>query len=226
MLTSNRVMASMRAKGLYYQPMSVLYPQIMWQMVKWPFLNSACHRDKSCEKLKERSSFRLISERFSSDLPKQLFASEAEVKGDFFLPLGWLVESNKEGTKRATRYVCLLNISTDPLSLWLMFDYLIKDEKRQTIKIPDLSYVYDDDIYKPSPRFYHMTNAKDTIGDYDLLLVYKNVADWDPLGKDIGTTINSSLLENPSHSFHLGSSTQAIGVIPPKSLLDHVTQSF
>lgn len=164
-----------------------------------------------------------IHQRFSSNLPKQPFASDPEVKGDFFLPLGWLVESNVNGTKRATRYVCMLNISTKPLSLWLMFDYLIKDNKGKAINIPDLTNIYDDDIYGLPSGFCDMTSAKKSIGSKDLLLVYKDVEDWDPRGSDFGTTTDSCLFKNLS--FHLGPSTQAIGAVPPQTLLDHVTNT-
>lgn len=160
-------------------------------------------------------------QRFSSNLPKQPFASDAEVKSDFFLPLGWLVESNAKGMKRATRYVCMLNISTKPLSPWLMFDYLTKDTKGKTISIPDLTYIYDDEVYGVRPGFCDMTSAKNSIGSKDVLLVYKDVEDWNPRGGDFGSTTDNSLLQ--SLSFCLGPSTQAIGVVPPQTLLDHVT---
>ena len=42
--------------------------------------------------------------------------------GDTFLALGWLIEENKDAP-RATRYVCALNTSTKPVSMWLIYDY-------------------------------------------------------------------------------------------------------
>ena len=46
-----------------------------------------------------------------------------EMAGDIFLDLGWLVEKGKDGQDRTTRYVCALNLSTDPVSMWLIYDY-------------------------------------------------------------------------------------------------------
>lgn len=49
-------------------------------------------------------------------------------KGDLFLTLGWLVEENKENDfYQTTRYTCLINLSTTPISMWLAFDHLCKD---------------------------------------------------------------------------------------------------
>ena len=44
--------------------------------------------------------------------------------GDVFVPLGWLVERHQgSGFRRATLYVCCINLSTDPVSFWLIYDY-------------------------------------------------------------------------------------------------------
>ena len=45
-----------------------------------------------------------------------------DAAGDKFLALGWLVENNQDGA-RTTRYVCALNTSTKPVSMWLIYDY-------------------------------------------------------------------------------------------------------
>ena len=111
---------------------------------------------------------------FSSNLPKQEYDSKPKINGDFFLPLGWLVETDKNGSMFATRYVCMLNISTKPLSLWLMFDYLIKDYRKSTI-ISDLSRIYDNGEEGVWSGLY--ATAKNMIGDKDLVLVYKDVKD-------------------------------------------------
>lgn len=44
-------------------------------------------------------------------------------EGDVFLPLGWLVERNESGFHRTTRFVGALNLSTTPISFWLIFRY-------------------------------------------------------------------------------------------------------
>ena len=102
-----------------------------------------------------------------------------------------------------------------------MFEYLIKDNKGKTINIPGLSRIYDNDIYGFHPGICNITSAKELIKFEDLVLVYEDVKDWNPRGNDLETTIDVNLLK--SFSFHLGPSTQATGVVPPKSLLDHVT---
>ncbi|KAL8918616.1 MAG: hypothetical protein Q9208_007260 [Pyrenodesmia sp. 3 TL-2023] len=69
----------------------------------------------------------------------RLFSMEAKVSGAFlpciFVALGWLREKDvaipgpvSEGRTQTTYYVVLLNLSTDPVSVWLMFDYHIEDE--------------------------------------------------------------------------------------------------
>lgn len=52
---------------------------------------------------------------------------------DYFLALGWLVEQGK-----VTRYVCALNLSTNPVSFWLVYDYLQRgdDEHLHVLDIP------------------------------------------------------------------------------------------
>lgn len=48
-----------------------------------------------------------------------------------FVALGWLVEHEKEeqGTKkRTTNYVVLLNLSTQPTSVWLLYDYHMMED--------------------------------------------------------------------------------------------------
>lgn len=102
-----------------------------------------------------------------------------------------------------------------------MFDYLIKDYKGKTINIPNLDHIYDNDIYGCQSGLCNMTSVKELIKSKDLLLVCKDVEDWNPCGSDLETTIDINLLN--SFSFYLGPSTQAIAVVPPKSLLDHVT---
>ncbi|KAL8710998.1 MAG: hypothetical protein Q9225_007200, partial [Loekoesia sp. 1 TL-2023] len=60
-----------------------------------------------------------------------------------FMPLGWLreYETDKSGLptqtmkKRTTYYIVLLNLSTDPVSMWLMYDYHI-------LEYDDLGYEY------------------------------------------------------------------------------------
>lgn len=51
--------------------------------------------------------------------------------GDVFVPLGWVVERHQgSGFHRVTRYACCINLSTDPVSLWFVYDYCLPDEMR------------------------------------------------------------------------------------------------
>ncbi|KAL8975090.1 MAG: hypothetical protein Q9197_000669 [Variospora fuerteventurae] len=69
----------------------------------------------------------LYNQRFGPDKEARPwpFTYANRVSGDFFLPLGSLVEIASDGNnKRLTNYCWALNISTDPVSLWLVFDYV------------------------------------------------------------------------------------------------------
>ncbi|MDI1493382.1 MAG: hypothetical protein OHK93_005170 [Ramalina farinacea] len=46
---------------------------------------------------------------------------------DIFLALGWLVEQVGARSRQVTRYVCALNLSTNPVSFWLVYDYIHED---------------------------------------------------------------------------------------------------
>lgn len=75
-----------------------------------------------------------------------------------FVPLGWLVESGIEQGhkfKRITNYVVLLNISTDPISLWLAYDYYptVDGDLMATVQLSDSEYFNPD---------YHSRNPKPT----------------------------------------------------------------
>ncbi|KAL8828633.1 MAG: hypothetical protein Q9170_006521 [Blastenia crenularia] len=78
----------------------------------------------------------------------QLFRQDPNASdGDFFLPLGWLVESAADGCRCPTRYVCLLNISSQPMSVWLMYDYVVPDtDNDRDIELQNTVKVYDDSI--------------------------------------------------------------------------------
>ncbi|KAL8772558.1 MAG: hypothetical protein Q9209_002219 [Squamulea sp. 1 TL-2023] len=63
-----------------------------------------------------------------------------------FVALGWLVEHNKDSYDKRTRttnYVVLVNLATDPASVWLMFDYHMEN--------------YQEDLYRWTNRLgqYH-----------------------------------------------------------------------
>ena len=66
---------------------------------------------------------------------KEQWVAEAN-EGDVFVPLGWLVERNEGGFHRTTRYVCTLNISTKPISFWLVYDYGVLETLLATAVTP------------------------------------------------------------------------------------------
>ncbi|KAL8749044.1 MAG: hypothetical protein Q9184_006961, partial [Pyrenodesmia sp. 2 TL-2023] len=108
---------------------------------------------------------------FRSDLPKH--PSALDITADLFFPLGWLVEHGQNAKYCPTRYVCLLNISTQPMSLWLMYDYVNDNE----IEFENTMVVYDDSSQgEATPQ---LTKAKDLFGGKDLILLYRDVAQWD-----------------------------------------------
>ncbi|KAL8904883.1 MAG: hypothetical protein Q9207_002978 [Kuettlingeria erythrocarpa] len=45
-----------------------------------------------------------------------------------FVALGWLSEHEAGKAEKQTYYVVLLNLSTDPISVWLMYDYHLREE--------------------------------------------------------------------------------------------------
>ena len=54
----------------------------------------------------------------------ELWISPTVGDGDVFVPLGWLVERHQGSDfHRSTLYVCCINLSTDPVSVWLIYDY-------------------------------------------------------------------------------------------------------
>lgn len=69
-------------------------------------------------------------------------------KSDRFIAIGWLVESNQAGFHRTTNYVCCLNLSTKPMSLWLIYDYRQPDPEQvgvvRTADVPDRQSSYND----------------------------------------------------------------------------------
>ncbi|KAL8927290.1 MAG: hypothetical protein Q9208_002467 [Pyrenodesmia sp. 3 TL-2023] len=112
----------------------------------------------------------------------------ANPTGDFFLPLGSLVEAPSLDTgpeERLTNYVWALNISTDPVSLWLVFDYVTTTPNgedshvrlgnvywNQHNELDELPYTYDE---APVEGYLKLGGA------WDLLKVFDDVErDWQP----------------------------------------------
>ncbi|KAL8937671.1 MAG: hypothetical protein Q9211_003564 [Gyalolechia sp. 1 TL-2023] len=66
-----------------------------------------------------------------------------------FVALGWLMEEGKEeGKKQTTNVVVVLNISTHPMSLWLMFDYHMADFCEMPIRWTNQLGDYKNRLYR------------------------------------------------------------------------------
>lgn len=145
---------------------------------------------------------------FRAKLPKNHIADDTGA--DFFLPLGWLVENGRDGGYCPTRYVCLLNVSSLPMSVWLLYDYIFEDiDDDRLIELEDTEMVYDYSIDERATGV--LTVARDLFQGQDIVLLYRDIADWDPKG---GSCEFADLL---------GSSTRAVTCRPPKLLLDNIT---
>ena len=76
-------------------------------------------------------------QRVKSEDQEKMWVRE-ETAADIFLQLGWLVEKSKDGPEQMTRYVVALNLSTNPFSMWLIYDYRQPDDMGHlyTAKVP------------------------------------------------------------------------------------------
>ncbi|KAL8941829.1 MAG: hypothetical protein Q9216_002007 [Gyalolechia sp. 2 TL-2023] len=116
------------------------------------------------------------------------FNSANHASGDFFLPLGSLVETASEkskGEKRLTNYIWALNISTDPVSLWLVFDYVTADSLDRNTTV-DLCEMYPNQRSKDDQLLYIWDRAKphgylELRTEWDVLKVFDDIdKDWQP----------------------------------------------
>ncbi|KAI4127091.1 MAG: hypothetical protein LQ338_003377 [Usnochroma carphineum] len=190
-----------------------------WVMSTVSYFIEEAHVDKdgSCYiQIEYRDATTSEVRRFRSDLPKNPLITDKD-EPDSFLPLGWLVENGTDGRKYTTRYVCLLDISTSPISVWLMYDYVFIDfeDDDQVFELEDTKMVYDGYFDGRAPQ--NMTKARDMVKGQDTILLYQNVADWDPRKACFE---HAKLGET---SYHLGPSTRAVTRKPPKNLLNGIT---
>ncbi|KAL8900410.1 MAG: hypothetical protein Q9207_005712 [Kuettlingeria erythrocarpa] len=115
------------------------------------------------------------------------FIHADRVSGDYFLPLGSLVEGPNDGKKkRLTNYCWALNISTDPVSLWLAFDYVKTNFVGDDTNV-DLSEIYlnHGNEYRGFPyTFERVLQLPGYLGlgsAWDVLKVFDDVdRDWQP----------------------------------------------
>ncbi|KAL8919374.1 MAG: hypothetical protein Q9208_006827 [Pyrenodesmia sp. 3 TL-2023] len=138
-------------------------------------------------------------------------AMAINTEADFFLPLGYLVEHGKDGMFCPTRYACLLNISTQPMSIWLMYDYVVDCD----IELQNTIAVYDDSIIgEANPE---LTKAESLLRGSDIMLLYRDITDWVPNASTYGTA-------DVTEKCLLGPSTRAFSCAPPKCLFDNIGQ--
>lgn len=107
-------------------------------------------------------------------------------QADIFLPLGYLIEPDHDGeTGRITNYVWALNISTEPKSLWLIFDYMTGDgagEEAQ-VTLDDLySNIYNVLANVPySDEFHYLPDGFLELGEpWDIVQVLDDIEKWQP----------------------------------------------
>ena len=113
------------------------------------------------------------------------------------MPIGSLKESHKI---RGTGYVCMLNISTNPMSMWAVYDY------------------YHDD-YKPICKYMPMTRVPSIMWDSDLILLYEDIKDWHPDSGSVTPWISPG-----KEMYMLGNMVRSHIVFPPEDLIDAVMQ--
>lgn len=113
-------------------------------------------------------------------------------QGHCFLPLGYLTEfSTKEKSGRLTNYVWAINVTTDPKSLWLIYDYVTQDEMGDEM-IANLSTVYMNVhnilnarkyTHQKLPSSKRPPTTRGYLGfekRWDVIRVFANVDHWQP----------------------------------------------
>ena len=129
--------------------------------------------------------------------------------GDEFLALGFMTESSN-GVKRCTKYLYALNVSTKPVSLWLIFDYSdprdgeFGHSSTHSFQTPDQKHVYGAPIFNTcygQPSFTDETESVEEAREsgqgymgqgkpWDIALLYKDVQ-----------KVPSNLVENDFQAF-------------------------
>ncbi|KAI4187475.1 MAG: hypothetical protein LQ346_005483 [Caloplaca aetnensis] len=144
------------------------------------------------------------------------FCHADRASGDFFLPLGSFIEAaNDVGEKRATNYCWALNISTDPVSLWLVFDYVMVSPrgKDTTIKLSEVYLNEYNEEFNYGYAFEKAPQGYLGLGSaWDVLKVFDDVdKDWQPENPRVpeldgaakwhlGSTMRAYPLDKPAQS--------------------------
>lgn len=147
---------------------------------------------------------------------KSDFTQPGKGSGDFFLPLGHLVEPARDvgGEIRVTNFIWALNISTKPPSLWLIFDYLTFTDVDD--QVPDLSQIYWNtrNVSHQVPYMYERCTSPEgylEIGEaWDVLKVFDDVgAEWLP------DKPGAPKLDEVARRWELGPTMRAYATIQP-----------
>ncbi|KAL9123665.1 MAG: hypothetical protein Q9217_006926, partial [Psora testacea] len=160
--------------------------------------------------------------------------------GDIFLALGWLVERNPSGFHRATKYVCMLNLSTTPVSMWLVFDY--RQPNRHSLleapQVPDFQTSYNspyfdhfhgsasclepqDSCLKSESLLKQQGGYMDAPEPWDIALVYKDIKDWPSAAPNTSSsTLRPSTNRKPYGK--LDTNLRAVRTDPPQTFFDRL----
>ncbi|KAI4128775.1 MAG: hypothetical protein LQ338_002571 [Usnochroma carphineum] len=101
------------------------------------------------------------------------------------------------------------------MSVWLMYDYVVHKELENTETV----YHCHLDHSTNGKATRGLTKARDLFKGKDVLLLDKDIANWYPKG----WICEPVKLEEVS--YHLGPLTRAVTCVPPKPLLDHITNA-
>ena len=213
-------------------------------VIGYKTFKSAIRKHGEPAKLKLDKYFAIGRKAFKSTIKKYddpgLLKSDKE---DIFLLLGRLVENKGEDLLRMTRYVCLWNISTHPMSLWLAYDYYEFDEEGEGSPPGELRYPYyylypykhetpdqrmglvdspPEELPSPiipsrqsdtNPRFLQMEKP------FDLGMIAQDIKDWNPLEGYDGDSVRRNLKQ---HGFEKGPNLRAKNAAPSQALKDAV----
>ncbi|KAL8840028.1 MAG: hypothetical protein Q9170_001512 [Blastenia crenularia] len=118
------------------------------------------------------------------------------INGDFFLSIGSLLEpadAASKGKKRLTNYVWALNISTNPVSLWLIFNYVVNnadpdedadEDAEPQCPLSDIYYNMYNELHDLPYAHYKQEDPKGYLelgSKWDMLEVFHDVEkDWIP----------------------------------------------
>ncbi|KAL9027988.1 MAG: hypothetical protein Q9196_003574 [Gyalolechia fulgens] len=141
---------------------------------------------------------------------------------DIFVALGYLREANlsDEEQRRTTNFVVMLNLTTVPTSVWLMFDYHMDDYEEGPLRLTNRLCNTDNMLYEHELRGRKdATKAQDDFASYEWVAEkhlnayknfhrqYTNITQYinitgdgsrrHPI-KDVGTTANTARVRNSS----------------------------